>query len=410
MNQQFEQIQALIEAKDVRKAEAMIAQLLRSEPSPEQYLDLLEYRAHTRLIASRVDDAIRDLDEIKVAAPQRLEQAHMMALLADCHLARFEFATVGFAEKEDLNMAQAFYQQIIENLPNYENLAWVYYQCGRAFMISGESALAERAFQNALYKPSKVAPLAAYCYERLAFIAYYERRDIQKSLDCLQRAIDTYPSNANAAWLIQVYLLRSRVLKDNDMVGAIEAAKQALKIASEDTHEKSLTADTSLAVAELLATQVGFEVEIIRYLQKFLQYSKEPLGVDVTWSRVHEMLGDAYYTQKAYTEAIEAYQKVLQFNPYHPWEETIHYRIARAYYYQEAYDLVIRVLEAFLNEGKNVQDYRIYDLLGSALFTKSHYENAAKAYELAIGLAPPNIDTQKLQTYYALSQRMNSPL
>lgn len=112
MNQQFEQIQALIEAKDVRKAEAMIAQLLRSEPSPEQYLDLLEYRAHTRLIASRVDDAIRDLDEIKVAAPQRLEQAHMMALLADCHLARFEFATVGFAEKEDLNMAQAFINRL----------------------------------------------------------------------------------------------------------------------------------------------------------------------------------------------------------------------------------------------------------------------------------------------------------
>jgi tetratricopeptide (TPR) repeat protein len=410
MKQQFEQIEALIEARDVRKAEAIIANLLRSEPSQEQYLELLGYRIHVRLIASRVDDALHDLAEIQNANPQRSEHPHMLALVADCHLARFEIATVGFAKKEDLQVAKDLYQQIIDRFPAYDNLAWVYYQKGRAALISGEASSAETAFQKALFSPSKVAPLAACCYERLAFIAFYELRQAPQALIYLQKAIDIFPVKAASTWLIQVYLLRSRVLKDIDLNQAIEAAQEALKIASDDGQNRSLIAETTFALAELLATKVGSETEIIRYLQKFTQNSKAPLGVDVTWSRAYEMLGDAYYARKYYEEAVDAYRNVLLFNPYHPWEETVYYRMARAYYQQEYYAEVVRVLEAFLAEGKNVQDYRIYDLLGNAFFAMGQYEYASQAYEVALRLVPAHIDTQKIQSYYALSQRMKSPL
>ena len=88
-------------------------------------------------------------------------------------------------------------------------------------------------FKNHFLTPSHVNVLTSYCYERLAFIAFYEQRDLIAALGFVGKAIDTYPTSANQAWLVQVYILRSRIYKDRrEYKAALEVAEDAVSIAN----------------------------------------------------------------------------------------------------------------------------------------------------------------------------------
>jgi tetratricopeptide (TPR) repeat protein len=142
-----------------------------------------------------------------------------------------------------------------------------------------------------------------------------------------------------------------------------------------------------------------------------MQYSKKPLGVDVTWSRVHELLGDAYFQLGQFMMAADAYEAALQHNPYHPWEISLHYRIAQSYYQQNDYAQAIaavnRLIAAATAEDEQVADYRVHEILGNAQFALGQYADAVISYQRALDLAPAKAEgVDKIRQYFQFAQEL----
>ena len=405
MQKHLNEIRELVNKRESKKAESAIAKWLRLEIMPQERALLLLLRGRARLLSGRASEAVLDCQTAAELHSALNTEAEALELLADCYLARFETAAVGFAQKVDVREAQKIYQRLITHEPDYRNIGWLQYQLGRIALIEGQSYIAESYFHKALFSPSTVPALTAYCYERLGFIAYYDSRQPKQAIIYLDKAIDTYPNTEPSLWLVQTYLLRSRVLRDDYLDAAIESTQKALQLA--EKLNKSISAEALLTLAELLVMAGHRETEVIESLQRFLQLSKPPVGVDVTRSRVYEMLGDAYFATAQYAESVIAYQNALQYNPDHPWEETIHYRIAKAHYQQQQYAETVESLKTIVQD---CQDYRVFNVLANALYGLRHFASAAHAYQTAITLAPPGADTETMRTYYELSLQMNSPL
>jgi tetratricopeptide (TPR) repeat protein len=318
-------------------------------------------------------------------------------------------ASVGFADRSDTLRAQESYNRIIETHPKYTNLGWVYYQMGRIWVTSDDTSQALQCFQQALITPSHISFLTAYCYERLGFIAFYEQRNLDTALAFLNRAVDTYPARADKTWLIQVHILRSRVLRGmNDYESALEAARDALSLVTNHPEKRINFPEALLAIGELLAELENRDREVVNVLQQFIQTGKRPLGVDVTWSRVNEMLGNAYFNLGQYDNAVNAYTAALQFNPDHPWAVSLYYRIAKSHYQQRAYadsiNTINQLLEMVASEDQVISDYQIYDVLGNANFALGRYEKAVEAYRIALQIAPPNAgNVGQIKSYYQLA-------
>jgi tetratricopeptide (TPR) repeat protein len=332
---------------------------------------------------------------------------------ADAHLARYEQAVVGFVQKQDLQQARRIYEQIIQDYPEYANRAWVEYQLGRLTLIENSVEEAIKHLNNALEapQPREYPELAALCYERLGYIAYYEQRNLRQALDYLAQAISHYPAGEPRSWLIQVYLLRARILREQNLNKAYEAAAEAVQIASNEASKtRSGIIEALFAVAEILAEMPGREDELVLVLRRFIQLDKAPVGVDVTWSRVYEMLGNAYMALLEYSQAIPAYEEALRFNPYHPWSETLQYRVAVAQYQLGQYADTVTFLRTLLDNGVETETYRIYVLLGNAQFAQGAFTEAQKSYAEALRNAPAGIDTSTVQAYYEASSRLAVPI
>lgn len=405
MQEKLSQIDELLVKKDIKKADVLIARELRSHLTTDQQAELLLRRSKTRLLSARPEDALDDLSAARELMGDRFLAPHNLELLGDCYFACFELASVGFADRNFLERAEQTYKDIIHLFPRYGNLGWVYYQLGRVAMANSQIEKAVDCFQQSLLSPTHISALTAYCYERLGFIAFYEWRDLEQALGFLNRAVDTYPTAENRIWLVQVHLRRSRVMHQmHNYSTALKAAETALALVPNSGAEsKHALAETQLTIAELLLTIGGREREVMSCIQQFTQNAKMPLGVDVTWSRAQELLGDASFNLGQYDNAVSAYRAALQYNPDHPWELSLLYRIARSYYqqraYQEAIDVVVDILNIATLDEQTIGDYRIYDLLGSAQYALGKYEKAADAYRRALELAPPSVDTEKIKTY-----------
>lgn len=414
MRDQRTAIEALLKKREIKKAEVLIARHLRSNPDPHQQAELLVQRAHTRLLTARPEAAIDDLLRARSLRDDILESAPQIELLADCYFARFELSSVGFAERSDAHQSEALYRQIIDIFSAYDNLGWIYYQLGRVLLTDNRIQDALDCFQEALLNPSHVPALTAYCYERLGFVSFYEQRDLNRSLTFLSKAVDTYPVKEDRNWLVQVHILRSRVLREMfQMNMALQEAEKALTLAAMGRSDRrAALAEALLTTGELLCSVEGRERDVISHLEQFLQVCRRPLGIDVTWSRVYEMLGDAYFKVGRYDDAITAYNAVLQFNPYYPWEVSIYHRVARVYYqignYEKAVDAIRRALDVASNDGHDF-DYRLYDVYGNAHFALGHYDKAAEAYAHALQLATAHPEaTEKIRHYHEISlQKLN---
>jgi tetratricopeptide (TPR) repeat protein len=413
MQEQLQIIETLLARSEIKKAEMFVARHLRSNLTDDERAKALVYRARARLAGGRPEEALDDLLTAQSLLQRAFTQPEMLELLGDCYFACFELASVGFADRMNTKRAQEFYWQIQQAYPDYANMGWVYYQCGRIALTNSDHGLAEDLFRKALFSPSSIKTLTAFCYERLGFIAFYERRAYNEALGFLNKAIDTYPNTERRNWLVQVHILRSRVLREmRNYQLALEAAETAIETATGNNPEdKHSLAEALLTAGELLSGLDGRSRDVLNYLQHFLQISRKPLGVDVTWSRVHEMLGDAYFKLGQYEMAKEAYQNALQYNPYHPWELSLHYRIARSYYQQGNYQAAINAIQQMLSaasiEGETVNDYRAFDILGSAQFALGWYADAADSYLKALELAPANAENlEKIKTYYQFAQEL----
>ncbi len=414
MLEQLQTIDDLLLRRDIKKAEVLIARLLRSEQSLQGRARMLILRARARLFSARIDDALEDLQKARSLAPDQFETPQNLELLADTHFARFELASVGFADRADTAHALTCYHKILAEHPAYENAGWVHYQKARVLLTDSRTADAVNCLQQALLTPSTIPPLTAYCYERLGFVSFYEERDPKGALSFLNKAVATYPNIEPRIWLVQVHTLRSRILREiHDYDSAFDAASTAISVAtSAGVEGRTGLADALLTAAETLSHMGGREREIISYVQQFTQISKRPLGIDVTWSRAHEMLGDACFKTGQYSPSITAYQNALQFNPYHPWELSLHYRIARSHYqlgdYDKAINAINRLLQAAKTDDQAIYDYKIYYVQGNAYFALGQYAKARDAYANALELAPPSAEhLEKLTQYYQHTQELS---
>ncbi len=407
-------IEDLLARNEIKKAEIAIAKHLRSELNNPDRARILTYRARVRLRGVRPEEAIDDLLSAREFNQELFEKPEILELLGDSYLARFEVASVGFADRADTAQASQYFQHIINQFPTYANRGWVNYQLGRVALTDNAVDLAESYFQRALMTPSHVRALTPYCYERLGFITFYEKRDLDLALGFLDKAVDTYPAAENQAWLVQVYILRSRVLRERkDYRQALTSAEHAIYVVTGSGPENRASLSEALLTAgEMLSGFEGRERDTINYLQHFMQISKKPLGVDVTWSRVHEMLADAYFTLAQYALALESYEAALQYNPYHPWGISLYYRIARSCYYLSDYAGTIasvqRLMEVAAAEGEHIDDYRIYDVLGNAQFALGQYVQAEVSYRKALAMAPNNAGgLEKIRKYHQFAQELS---
>lgn len=411
------QIDDLLNRREIKKAEVLIARFLRSDVTDSERAALLVYRARTRLIGARFDDALDDLHQVQVLAPDITHNPEFLELLGDVHFARFELASVGFTDRHDTANALHAYEHILSGYPGYDNVGWVKYQKARVLITENRVSEATACLHDALLSNSRVKSLTAYCYERLGFIAFYEARDLATALSFLDKAIATYPASEMRLWLTQVLTLRARVLREmRNFDMALEAAASAISIASTAGSDGRLgLADALLTAGEIACEIDGREREVILYLQQFLQTTRKPLGIDVTYSRVYEMLADAYMKTGSPQTAVTAYQTALQFNPYHPWEQTIFYRMSRCYYqlkdFQKAIQTIDQMITAAQVDGGSVSDYRVYHVLGNCYYALGRYASALNAYRIALEIAPPNADNvQTIRQYYQYAHTLSHPV
>lgn len=405
-------IRDALRSRDLRKAETLLARLLRADMPAREQTQALVLRARARLLAARPEEALDDLQAARPETDDAL-RTEIDELTADACFARFELASVGFADRAHAQRAEDLYRAIVEQQPDYANLGWVHYQLGRICLTNGQTHDALAHFRDALLAPSAVAALTAYCFERLGFAHFYELRQPRRALAFLDKALATYPAAEPATWIARVQTLRSRVLRElGEADSALAAAEAAIQIAQADETRLAL-ADALLASAELLAQLGGRDRDVIARAQQFTQIARKPLGIDVTWSRAYEMLGNAHFNLGQYAAAGAAYEQALHYNPYHPWEIGLHYQIARSHYHADAFeraiDAVERLLSAALKDNQTIHDYRIFDVLGNAHFALKHHRAAADAYETALRMAPPNApDLDKIRRYYQFAQELRA--
>src|SRR5215216_1410086 len=124
-------VDELLNKRDIKRAEVLIARYLRAELSAPEHARLLISRARARLLSARIDDALEDLNHARELMLDEFETPLTLELLADCHFARFELASVGFTDRSDTAQALATYERILESFPKYSNRGWIYYQRGR---------------------------------------------------------------------------------------------------------------------------------------------------------------------------------------------------------------------------------------------------------------------------------------
>ena len=386
--------ESLLARNELRRAEVAVTRALRTFLDQRTRVALLLLRARARLGDARPAEALDDLQAILALEPQRSQSPGLLELRGDCHLVRYELASVGFADHSDTVAAVDCYERILWETPDYENVGRVYFQLGRLALIGNDVPLAREHFLTALLAPSNLAALSALCFERLAYIAWYEERHLPRALGLLDKAIATCPTVGDLGWLIQVHLLRSRVLHElQNYPAAIAAAEKALSLA---TSEPAALAEALLTLAEFLAGTEGSQQEIIRHLQHFLQISQAPPGQDVTWGRVHELLGDAWFGLGHYGEAAAAWREALHYNPDNPWSASLQRRIARSLFHQGDYQAAAKAIEGLhiiaAGDGIPEVDFQLFAMLGHSRFRLRDYQGAQDAFEQALQLAPAGID------------------
>lgn len=404
MQSAITEIEQLLSNGEVKKAEIRLAQLMRVEMSDSERSQVLLLRARAKLLGEHADEAIEALKQATEHNPELAQSSSFQELMGDCYFAHFEQASIGFADRNDMLRARDIYETLLQQTPSYLNRGWVYYQLGRIAIALDEIHIAENLFRQALLSPNTISSVTAFCYERLGFIAFYEKKLSDEALAYLRQAVDTYPRTAPYRWLVQVYILQSRIFKHlDDFNAAIQALDIALAIASENAEtDRTALAEVLLAKAEILNHFGGNEKDILYYLQQFTQISKKPVGIDVTWSRVSEMMGNIYFRLGNTEEGIASLEAALRFNPDHPWATSVYLQIARAAYQLKDYRRVIKTLNQ-ITDSRSSPDFRIYELLGNAYFALREYSASIEAYDTALEHASTEEAINSIQRYRALA-------
>ena len=412
MDEKLVAIDRALEDDDLRKAETLIGRLLKTPLSDDEQARVLLRRARTRFLRQFSEDALADITTATELFPDVQNLAYTKNLLGDIYFARFMLAEVGFADRADTDRALDYYSSILTTNTNYRQRGWVHYQRGCIYLTEHRIEEATTDFLAGLKRDNIPVSLHSFCYERLGFIALDQRKP-EVALEYLAKAVDTYPTGKNAALLVQIHMLQSQAWQSlQQYEKALQAATNALN--SLDTtapNYREAFLEAHLAIGEIMAKLDGREAEAIEHLLQFLENSKRPLGVDVTWSRVYETLGDLSLRMNRNEQALEAFYAALEFNPLHPMEVNVRYKIARSYYRMRAYEKAISAIgdmaETAESENQPITDYRVYYVLANAHFALENYREAERAYRHSLEMAPPNADEMpKIQKYLAYSNEL----
>ena len=92
-------IRELLDAGDLKRAEVQIAKLMRAELDPTAQVQARILHARARLLGARPEDALDDLDAARALTDNPALLVQIDVLSADAWFARFELASVGFAER-----------------------------------------------------------------------------------------------------------------------------------------------------------------------------------------------------------------------------------------------------------------------------------------------------------------------
>lgn len=412
MEQKLRAIDEALENDDLRKAETLIGRLIKTPLADNEQAQALLRRARTRFLRQYSEDALADIETATELYPAVHELPYTKNLLGDIYFARFMLAEVGFADRADTDRALEHYSSTLNLNPHYRQRGWVHYQRGCIYLTEHRIEEATADFLAGLQRDNIPVSLHSFCYERLGFIAL-DQRDPKTALDYLAKAVETYPAGKNAALLVQTHMLQSQAWQAlQNYEKALESATTALN--SLDTaapNYREAFLEAHLAIGEIMAKLDGREAEAVEHLLQFLENSKRPLGVDVTWSRVYETLGDLSLRMNRNEQALEAFYAALEFNPLHPMEVNIRYKIARSYYRQRAYEKAISAISTMVQtaetENNAITDYRVYYVLANAYFALENYRQAEQAYRHALDLAPINADElAKIQKYLNYSNEL----
>ncbi|HLA45201.1 MAG TPA: tetratricopeptide repeat protein, partial [Aggregatilineales bacterium] len=412
---QFVEIDHALLMNDIKRAEVAIARRLRRKNTIQERSELLFRRAQARLLSARPDDALEDIETGLALYPPRAEQVETRVLIGDIYFARFELAPVGFVDRTDSETALTCYLDVVGHNPDYEQIGRVYYQIGRIYLSQNDSESAHNYFEKVLSSPCNPANIHALACERIGVINLLETRNPAQALEYFRRAQESYPPDGDPGWMVQLHIRISRAYLDLEQhEAALEAARKALREIQDGTthqHRASLP-DAHMAIADILAVMTGHEDEAIEHYLRFLQSSKRPPGIDVTWSHVHETIGQLSFRLERYQQAIDAFEKALELNPYHPWEVNVRYQIARCYYRMRIYEKTIASIEKMRSaadaENSPITDWRVFNLLGNACFALEKYERAVDAYRKAIELAPAATDAlNKMHIYLRFSEELS---
>jgi tetratricopeptide (TPR) repeat protein len=86
--------------------------------------------------------------------------------------------------------------------------------------------------------------------------------------------------------------------------------------------------------------------------------------------------------------------------------------MARSYYqfgeYEKAMQAIQQMLQAAEDDGQPVSDYRVYNVLGNAQFALGLYDDALRAYQRSLDIAPANADNlDSIRQYYRYAQELS---
>jgi tetratricopeptide (TPR) repeat protein len=409
---QFElsEIKQLIDQGKYKQAEKVISLTLGADLDFNRK-ELLLLRGRVRLLTGRIGELISDISYLSNTNPSWLQEPSFIELVADANLAQFENANLGFRDTVSLQTAINLYKRLMDEFTNYENRGWVCFQLARTHLIQNKVGLAIEYFSTALSSRSTVKNLPALCYERLAFIAFYELRNFDEALGYINQALKSDSDDPRELdWRIQAQLLRARILH---LLGCNWDSYNTLdnvihSISEQQTDSTAALAEALLASAEITSDIDGLEHKTIHYLHHFMRIAKRPVGVDVTWSRVYELIGYSCFALNLFSEAEIALKTSLEFNPDHPWFSNISFLIARCYYNQSDFSRVIISIRSLQQRGIEddpmLDQSLLYGMLGNALFATKHYGEAAEAYGNALETVATTTRVSKdLESYQSLA-------
>lgn len=403
----IQSLETALDKGDQKRAQQLINKIPHGEPHEDienDHISLLraryahlsdDYTGCIRLLKSIIDNS-----------------ADAILLTASAYFSRYQHAPIGHARRSDAENALKYYHMLITKYPKFSDIAWVYYQMGLVLNTLNQQESAYACFRKSLNMPAKNSRVKSCAYERLAHYEFYVRHDFKQAFHLLDLALAVYIPEEDKSWLIEAYLFKARIQhilkhQPSEIYQSIETAvQQAWHYFRNDTTELT---EVLFVSAELLAQTEGYEKQSAKYMEEYLRLRPKPDGIDVTWSRGHEIIANVRFSEGLYEDALNAYQATLEYNPYHPWHLNIYYQIALCYYqiahYQQVIDTIQHLLDIAHRDNIIMSDYRVYDVLGSAQFALGDFKQASETYKKALTLTPPQpnvIDKIKLYWHYSL--------